>query len=97
MDVLTNMEMDDEDKLDAIMPMPMANKPDFPFGLRICMNEKDFEKLKMDHPTTEDVEGTFTFKAMARITNVSASSDGGDPCCRVECQIEAMKILDDNE
>ena len=37
------MELDDEDKLDAIMPIPMDNKPDFPYGLRICLTEKEPE------------------------------------------------------
>ena len=42
---MVSMELDDEDKLDAPMPIKMPNKPDFPYGLRICLNEKELKKI----------------------------------------------------
>ncbi len=34
---LTDMLMDDEDQLDAILPSPKMPKPQYPYGLKICL------------------------------------------------------------
>ena len=45
---MVSMELDDEDKLDTIQPYPMPTKPDFPYGLKISLTEKELEKLKLE-------------------------------------------------
>lgn len=96
--IMKSMEMDDESKLDAIMPIPMSTKPDFPYGLRICLCEKEFAKLELD-PADAVVGGMVHGHFMARITSVSASehegSDGSS--CRVEMQIEDLAIESEDE
>lgn len=91
MQVMHSMELDDDDKLDAVMPLPMANKPDYPYGLKICLTEKEFAKLGLDAADAV-VGGLFHMHAMARITSVSMTDGDDGKCCRVECQIEEMSI-----
>ncbi len=88
---MVSMEMDDEDKMDAIMPIAMPSKPDYPCGLRICITEKEFAKLNLDR-SEAIVGGIFHLHAMARITSVHESDNGDSQCCRVEAQIEDMAI-----
>ncbi len=89
---LKSMELDDEDKQDTVTPYPMPDKPDFPYGLRISLTDKEFEKLGIDEQSAE-VGGTVHLHAMARITSVNhTQNDGGDKCCRVELQIESLAI-----
>lgn len=96
MRAMQSMELDDEDKLDTIMPIPMASKPDYPYGLRICLTEKEFEKLKLD-PSAAEVGGMVHLHAMARITSVSSSEGEMGHCCRVELQIENLAIESEDE
>lgn len=91
MRVMQSMELNDEDKIDALMPIPMPDKPDFPYGLKICLTEKELEKLKVD-PSDAEIGGTFHLCAMARVTSVSMTKEDGRDCCRIECQIEEMTV-----
>lgn len=88
---MVSMELSDDDKLDAVMPIPMPTKPDFPFGLRICLTEKECTKLGID-PADAFVGGMFHGCFMARITNVNVSDGENGPTCRMEAQIEDMCI-----
>jgi hypothetical protein len=92
MRVMKSMELDDEDKLDTAMPIAMPDKPDYPYGLRITLTDKELAKLDLDHKDAE-VGGTVHLFAMARITSVSENNTGnGDKCCRIELQIEDLGI-----
>ena len=93
---MVSMELDDEDKLDAIMPIPMDNKPDFPYGLRICLTEKELDKLELDH-SDAIVGGMVHGHFMAKITSVSMTETDGEKCCRVELQIEDLSIESEDE
>lgn len=89
---MVSMELDDEDKLDAAMPIPMPTKPDFPYGLRICLTEKEFAKLGID-PSDAVVGGVFHLHALARITSVTCNdSEQMGESHRVEAQIEDMAV-----
>lgn len=94
--VMRSMELDDEDKIDAVMPMPMAEKPDYPFGLRICMTEKELEKLDLD-PAGAEVGGMIHGHFIGRITSVSCNDTEGGQSCRVEVQIEDLAIESEDE
>jgi hypothetical protein len=94
---LTSMELDDEQKLDMAMPIPMSRKPDYPCGLCLSLTEKDFEKLGLD-PKEAEIGGLVHLFAMARVTSVShRQSASGDKCCRVELQIEDMSIESEDD
>lgn len=88
---MVSMELTDDEKLDAVTPIAMPDKPEFPYGMRICLTEAEFEKLKID-PAEAFVGGTFHLFGMARITNVSESDGPNGKTCRVECQIEDLAI-----
>lgn len=94
--MMKSMELGDEDKLDTLMPIAMPDKPDYPYGLRICLTEKEFEKLGLDHADAE-VGGMCHGHFMARITSVSASEGDGGKTCRVEMQIEDLAIESEDE
>jgi hypothetical protein len=89
--VMKSMELDDEDKLDAVMPIPMPTKPDFPYGLQICLTEAEFAKLDID-PSEAEVGGIFHGHFLARITSVSENDSPNGKCVRVEAQIEDLAI-----
>lgn len=91
--VMKSLEMTDDEKYDSVMPIAMPNKPDFPSGMMICITQSEFEKLDLD-PADGEVGDVFTFQATARITSKSASSNDSGDFCRVECQIEAMEVLE---
>ncbi len=88
---MVSMEFSDDEKLDAIMPIPMPKGPEFPCGLRCCLTEAEFQKLDLD-PSEAEVGGMFHGHFMARITSVSSSEGESGKCCRVEFQIEDLEI-----
>lgn len=92
---MRSMELDDDSKLDAVMPIAMSKKPDFPFGLRICLTEAEFEKLGLD-PSEAEVGGICHLHGLARITSVSTNESDGGQSCRVEMQIENLAIEDED-
>lgn len=97
MRTMTSMEMDDEDKLDAVMPYPMSDKPDYPYGLRICLTEKELDKMGLDHRDAV-VGGTIHGHFLARITSVSSNEDENSGSgCRVELQITDLDIESEDE
>lgn len=91
---LTSMELTDDQKYDAVQPMPLPDKPDFPYGLSICLTTAECEKLGID-PTEATINASFSFMATARITSVSMSqSENSGECHRIEAQIEDMGIVE---
>lgn len=95
--VMQSMELDDEDKLDAIMPLPMSSLPDYPYGLKICLTEKELKLLGLDIPEAEAIGGTVHGHFMARITSVSSEQRDGKQSCRIEMQIEDLAIESEDE
>lgn len=92
---LKDMELDDEDKLDTAMPIP-TNRPDYPWGLKICITEKEFEKLGLD-PSAAEVGGYVHGHFMGCITSVSSEQRDSGDTCRVEIQIEKLAIESEDE
>jgi hypothetical protein len=90
-----DLELDDEDKLDSYRPLPM-DMPDYPCGLRICLNDRELKKLGLE--SSAEHGDYLIFKAMARVTS-STESDGagGEKQCRVELQIEKIALIDNGE
>lgn len=89
---MQSMELDDEAKTDAPSPIPMATKPDFPYGLRICLTSDEIEKLGID-PEDAAVGGTFMLQGLARVSSVSCDKRDDKTCWRIEAQIEDLGIL----
>jgi hypothetical protein len=101
MRVMSSMELTDEEQLDATCPMPMSNKPKWPYGLRVCLTKAELEKLRLD-PSVAFVGGIVHLHAIARITSVSANeyeNAQGETVSepRIELQIEDMAIESEDE
>jgi len=93
---LTDMELSDDEKIDREMPGATPSKPDFPWGLRISLTEKELEKLGLDADC--DIGDMIDLRAFAVVTSVSKnkSTEGADSC-RVELQIEKMAVESEDE
>jgi hypothetical protein len=92
---MKSMELSDDDKLDAYAPMPL-DKPDYPYGLRICLTDKELATLELD-PADAVRGGRFMLQGIACITNVSINDGPDGKCYRVEAQIEDLGILGSDE
>ena len=95
---MKSLELEDEEKLDMLMPMPM-DRPDYPCGLRISLTEKEFEKLEIDYSDAK-VGDVFIMKCVCKITSMSHyDNEGSGQTCRCEAQITDCEIegLDDEE
>lgn len=88
---MVDMELDDESKEDAIQPYAMPDKPDYPYGLRICLTHEELEKLNLD-ASDAFVGGMIHGHFMGRITSVSANDGENGSTCRIEIQIEALAV-----
>jgi hypothetical protein len=87
---LVDMELDDEDKLDAIQPIPMPSKPDYPYGLRISLTEKELKKLKL--PPPKEIGDMIDLRAFGVVTSISSNEVEGGSCCRVEIQLQKIAV-----
>lgn len=93
---LVNMELTDDEKIDAMMPcVGISNGPDYPYGLRICLTEKELEKLDLK-PDCE-VGDVIDLRAFAVITSVSTEQRDGRNSARVELQIERLAVENEND
>jgi hypothetical protein len=72
---------------------PSIDVPDVPYGLCICLTERELDKLDLD----DDCEvGDFIHVfAMAKVTSVSKSDTGNGPKCRIELAIVSMELEDE--
>jgi len=87
---MVDLELDDEDKFDAPQPYPMVSKPDYPYGLRISLTEKELTKLGIDAP--EKIGDVTDMRCFGVVTCISANSSESGDCCRVEIQIQKMSV-----
>jgi hypothetical protein len=92
---MVDMELDDEDKLDFMPPIPMPSKPDYPFGLRISLTHVELKKLGLDHDCAKG--DRCEFRIECEVTDDPFCTDHGDDhTCRVELQIVKMAVADEN-
>ena len=88
--------MTDEDKIDALKPMPVSDIPDYPWGLRICLCDRELDKL--DIGTEFELGDTIDLRALAKVTSVSSNSGPDGQHRRVELQIEQLAVeVEDDE
>lgn len=98
---MVDMEMDDEDQYDAPVLCNEGDRPKYPYGLRICLTDKEMAKLGLD-AADAFVGGIVHLHALARVTSVSInetenregeSSDNA----RIELQIVALNVESEDE
>ncbi len=90
---MVSLELDDEDKMDFCAPIP-CDRPDYPYGLRICFSEKELEKLGLEIPENGDM---IDMRAFGEVTSVSTEQRDGKGTCRVEIQIQRISLEDENK
>ena len=81
-----------KESMPSIAPMSEVNK--YPYGLCICLTNDEIEKLDLD----DDVEAGDMMHGffMAKVTSVSKNDTGDGQKTRVEMQIVAMGVEDEN-
>lgn len=88
---MQSMELTDDEKTDMMMmPCLSSSGPDYPYGLKICLTEKELEKLDL-RPDCE-VGDIIDLRAFAVVTSVSTEQRDGRNSARVELQIERLAI-----
>ncbi len=94
---MVSLELDDEEQEDAVMPMPMADKPKYPYGTRICLTTPELEKLGISADEAF-VGGIFHLHALAEITCVSKNEMQDGTCCeRIEATITHMMVVESED
>lgn len=89
-----DMSMDDEDILDTCCAMPELPKPkgpQYPYGLRICLNSPELNKLGIEGDC--DVGDMIDLRAFAEVTSISKDGDN----CRVELQIQKLALENEDD
>lgn len=94
---MIDMELSDEEKHDLTVPMEgKPSVPEYPWGLRICLTEKELQKLGLDIAEAF-VGGMVHGHFMARVTSVSANETTDGEQSRIEMQIEDLCIESEDE
>lgn len=89
---MVSMELSEDESHDAYMPIPMSEKPKYPFGLKICLTNAELDKLGID-PAEAFVGGIFHLHALAEITCVSCNEmEDSEKQYRVEATLTAMAV-----
>ncbi len=80
--------------MDLAVP-DIASKPDYPWGLRISLTEKELDKLGMKADCR--IGDMLDMRCFAVVTSVSTHQAGGKDCARVELQIQKMAVEDEQD
>lgn len=86
---MVDMELDDEDKIDMAVPQ-IAQQPDYPWGLRLCLTEKELKKLGLEADCS--IGDVIDLRCFAVVTSVSSNQTDSGLCCRVELQVQKMAV-----
>lgn len=93
---MVDMEMSDDEKMDSVMPIKSDERPEYPWGLRICLCGAELEKLNLD-PSDAFIGGIIHGHFLAKITSLSASASENYDDCRIELQITHLAIESEDE
>ena len=95
---LVDLELSDDDKLDMVLPSGPGDVkqkgPDYPWGLRISLTEKELAKLDLDVKDA-NIGDLIDMRAFGVITSISQNDGDGGKCCRVEIQLQKLAIEDE--
>lgn len=74
----------------AVEGIPTPVRPDYPYGLRICLTERELAKLAMDCDC--DIGDVVEFRCGGVVTSVNKSDENGMFMCRIEIQITNLAV-----
>lgn len=90
----------EEAKENMFIPGDISKEPRYPYGLSICLTQKELDKLNVDYSDWQ-VGDHFHIRAMSKITSISENETEGGKTCRIEMQIVALsgenEELEDDE
>jgi len=96
MDNLVDMAMTPEESAEMSHCSPSDYpKPIYPYGLCICLENDQIEKLGLD--LNVDAGAMMIFKAAGKVTAVSSRDTDKGPQKRVEIQIIGMSLGDEHQ
>lgn len=84
-----------QEHLDSMFPSAIANTPDVPHGLCICLTESELSKLDLDDDC--EVGDLLHCNIMAKVTAISKNDNGNGAKCRIEMSIIFMAIEDESD
>ncbi len=87
---LVSMELSEDEKMGTAMPMEMPERPEYPYGLRICLTGIELAKLGLA-PDCE-VGDCIDIRAFGEVTSISTDSGQGGSNCRVEIQLQKLAL-----
>lgn len=91
---MVNMAQERE-KPDEPETMPDYEGPRFPYGLALCLTDKELAKLGLEADC--ECGDTVHLFCMAKVTSVSCNENEGGKCSRVELQITDMGVESEDE
>ena len=94
---MVDLELSDEDKIDLSMPFigGMHDQPDYPYGLKISLTERELEKMGLKPDC--DIGDVLDLRAFATVTSVSTEKRDGKETARVELQIERLALENESD
>lgn len=93
---MVSMELTEEEKLEDCMPCPpsIGNQPDYPYGLRISLTERELDKLGLEEDP--EIGDYIDLRAFACVTSASREQSANGPRRRIELTIERLAIEDED-
>ena len=84
---LRDMKLSRSEKVEEVSPI--SDAPDYPYGLRLSLDEDALDKLGIELP---DVGDSFFVVAVATVQSVSEHQSEGSTSQNVELQIEQLSL-----
>lgn len=89
---MKSLQLTEDERYDVGKIVDMPERPEYPYGTRICLTKAELEKLGID-VTAISVSDTMMLHSIAKVTSINCSEyEGGEGDCRVELQITDMEI-----
>lgn len=91
---LVDMALTDAERVEQMettVPALLDRGPQYPYGLKVSLCEKELEKLRLD-VSDASVGDLVDMRCFGTITSISQNDGPDGPCCRVEIQIERMAV-----
>ena len=90
-----SIELDDDEKLDGVIPAPEPVTPNYPYGTSICLNAATLAKMKFEDGDLPEKGDMLHFAGFWEVTHVSTSDGPSGKDCRVELQLCSVSVIED--
>lgn len=88
---LVDMQMTPDEREETMcVPLCDALGPQYPYGLRICLTDKELDKLGLDFDC--GIGDMVDMRCFGIVTSISQNDGPDGPCGRVEIQVQRMAV-----